>query len=169
MLYLTKIAISVERSMFKHWVGISMILLCTHSYGQIYKWVDEHGNAHFSDEPPKNNTPFQTLNIPNSSRSSAPAPSPDSMSDDAIKQRQQKMIDVFEQDRQAKKAKLEAELAAKRKELAETCKKGQSIISAVRTGGLEIEDKHGNKRLLPESERAAIEKQVQQSLKKHCD
>lgn len=146
-----------------------MILLCTHSYGQIYKWLDENGNAHFSDEPPKNNTAFQTLNIPSSSRSttSAPASEPN-LNNELIKQRQQKMIDVFEQERQAKKAKLEAELAAKRKELAETCKKGQSIISAVRTGGLEVEDKHGNKRMLPESERAAIEKQVQQSLKEHC-
>ena len=155
--------------MFKHWVGISMMLLCTHSYGQIYKWVDEHGNAHFSDEPPKHNTPFQTLSIPNSSRSSVPAPSPNSMSDDAIKQRQQKMLEVFEQERQAKKAKLEADLAKKRKELAETCQKGQSIMSAVRTGTLATKDKHGNKTVLPESERAAIEKRVQQSLKEHCD
>lgn len=160
---------SVERSMFKHLVGISIMLLCTHSYGQIYKWVDGHGNAHFSDEPPKNNTTFQTLNIPHSSRSSTPAPSPNSMSDDAIKQRQQKMLEVFEQERQAKKAKLEADLAKKRKELAETCKKGRSIMSAVRTGTLANQDKHGNKTVLPESERAAIEKRVQQSLKEHCD
>lgn len=30
-----------------------LLLLCNHSvYAEIYKWVDEHGKAHFTDKPP---------------------------------------------------------------------------------------------------------------------
>ncbi|MBP9216886.1 MAG: DUF4124 domain-containing protein [Agitococcus sp.] len=33
--------------------AILIMLLCSTSYAQIYKWVDANGNAQFSDTPPK--------------------------------------------------------------------------------------------------------------------
>jgi glutaredoxin len=37
---------------FRLTVIISLFLLSGGSYGQIYKWVDENGNTHFSSRPP---------------------------------------------------------------------------------------------------------------------
>ncbi|WP_223668655.1 DUF4124 domain-containing protein [Kangiella shandongensis] len=31
-------------------------LMVSAAHAKIYKWVDEHGNTHFSDKPPKNKT-----------------------------------------------------------------------------------------------------------------
>ena len=101
--------------MRKSLVGIFFIVLSHHSYAQIYQWTDEHGNAQFSDEPPKQGS-YKTLDISTPPRSS----SNPSLNTDDIKLRQQKQIQVFEQERLEKNQK-QRELAQKQQELKNEC------------------------------------------------
>ena len=47
--------------------GLMFLILCTApAYAALYKWVDEQGNVHYSDQAPSGKTKSDTtLNIPN--------------------------------------------------------------------------------------------------------
>lgn len=149
--------------MDKFIVGIFLILVNHPANAEIYKWVDENGQTRFSDKAPVQNK-FETLNI---------APSPKTheapnITDKERLEKQKKMLQVFEEDRQLKQAKQAAHLAKEREKWRETCEKAQSIMSSIRTGTLAKYDQNGNKIVLPESDRTNIEKQVQQTLSTQC-
>lgn len=149
--------------MNKFIVGIFLILLSHSSYAEVYKWIDENGQTRFSDKAPTQNK-FETVNI-------APSPKTNNIptvTDQERLEKQKKMLQVFEEDRQLKQAKQAAHLAEEREKWRATCAKQQSIMSTVRTGTLAKYDQNGNKIVLPESDRANIEKQVQQTLSTQC-
>ena len=50
-------------SMTKLLLGTIILLSCSLTHAEIYKWLDENGNAQFSDEPPKQGN-YTTLDIP---------------------------------------------------------------------------------------------------------
>lgn len=143
-------------------VVICSLLFSFAAHADVYKWVDADGKTHFGDTIPESAN-VETLNLPSTPRSSQPDVSPQE-----IKQRQQKMLDVFEDSRNAKNAKLAEKLAEKKERLRETCNKSASIMSAVRTGSLYTTNKDGSRNYLPESERESVEKRVAQSIKKNC-
>jgi len=142
---------------------ICLLLLSFSAHAEVYKWVDADGKTHFGDTIPESAN-VETLNLPSTPRSSS---QPD-VSPQEIKQRQQKMLEVFEDSRNAKNAKLAEKLAEKKERLRETCNKSASVMSAVRTGSLYTTNKDGSRNYLPESERESVEKRVAQSIKKNC-
>ncbi|MBL0230587.1 MAG: DUF4124 domain-containing protein [Moraxellaceae bacterium] len=145
--------------------AILIMLLCSTSYAQIYKWTDANGNAQFSDTPPKQGG-FDTLNIP-----STPSPSnisaPPSNNDEAAKLRQQKLLDSYEQERQAKE-KIQKDLAQKKEKLNQTCIQAKDYLRKLKVGGIYTLDAQGNKVYKPEFERAQAVERVQSSIKQHC-
>jgi len=151
--------------MVKFGSAILFILLCSTSYAEIYKWTDANGNTQFSDEPPKQGH-FDTLNIP-----TTPSPistsAPSSNTDEAAKLRQQKLIDSFEQERNAKE-KIQKELAQKKEKLNQTCIQAKEYLRKLKVGGIYTLDAQGNKVYKPESERAQAVERTQNSIKQYC-
>jgi hypothetical protein len=144
-------------------VVICSLLFSFAAQADVYKWVDADGKTHFGDKVPESAN-VETLNLPSTPRSSS---QPD-VSPQEIKQRQQKMLDVFEDSRNAKNTKLAEKLAERKERLRETCNKSASIMSTVRTGSLYTTNKDGSRNYLPESERETVEKRVAQSFKQNC-
>jgi len=150
--------------MVKFSSAILFVLLSSTSYAEIYKWTDANGNTQFSDEPPKQGR-FDTLSIPTTPSISTSAPS--NNTDKAAKLRQQKLIDSFEQERQAKE-KIQKELAQKKEKLNQTCIQAKEYLRKLKVGGIYTLDAQGNKVYKPESERAQAVERVQNSIKQHC-
>lgn len=151
--------------MVRFFSAIIITLLCSTSYGQIYKWTDANGTTHFSDEPPKQGH-FDSLTMPTTPTSTS-TPAPSSHTNQATKLRQQKVIDSFEQDRQAKE-KIQKELAQKKEKLNQTCSEAKTYLQRLNVGGIYNLDKQGNKVYQPESERAQIIERTQHAIKLHC-
>jgi hypothetical protein len=82
--------------------------------------------------PPKQGH-FDTLNIP-----TTPSPisisAPSSNTDEAAKLRQQKLLDSFEQERQAKE-KIQKDLAQKKEKLNQTCIQAKDYLRKLKVGG----------------------------------
>lgn len=151
--------------MIRFFSTIIIALLCSTSYAQIYKWTDANGTTQFSDEPPKQGR-FDTLNMPTTPNPPRPTNQIDN-TNEATKLRQQKLIDSFEQERQAKE-KIQKELAQKKEKLNKTCTEAQEYLKKIKIGGIYDLDKNGSKVYKPEAERAQIVERVQSSIKQHC-
>ena len=148
--------------MLKILVGIFFIVLSHHSYAQIYQWTDEHGNAQFSDEPPKQGS-YKTSDISNSPRSSS---SP-SLNNNDIKLRQQKQNEVFEQER-IEKEKKQQELAQQQLQLQNECLRAKDYLEMIKSAQIYDLDTNGERVYKSEQERANEIKRVDQAIKRHC-
>ena len=123
-----------------------MVLLsgcvATVSAAGVYKWVDENGRVHYGDKP--GNSSAREIILP-----AAPAPDENQR---AHEQKQKKLLQVFEQERQEKR-----EQEAKIK--VETQKRDQECILAKarlknyeQAGALTAKDKDGKERPLSKAE-----------------
>lgn len=148
--------------MIKSIIGSILLILCNASYAEIYKWVDENGQTHFSDEAP-NNRSFNKLDItttPNTNNTPAP-------STEAIKKQQQKMLDVFAEERKAKE-KIQQDISKKQGELDSTCLKAKNYLARIKVGGIYNLDKQGKRVYKREDERAQEVERVSKSIQQHC-
>jgi glutaredoxin len=49
----------------KHTLALLLILFSASSHGEIYRWVDDHGHSHFSDQKPATNNAEEVTVKPN--------------------------------------------------------------------------------------------------------
>jgi len=148
--------------MAKLFLGIIIVLNSSIIHAQIYQWIDEHGNAQFSDEPPKQGT-FKTLDISTTPRSS----STPSLNNDDIKLRKQKQIQVFEQERLEKNQK-QRELAQKQQELHNECLRATDYLDTIQTAKVYDLNNKGERIYKSEQQRVDEIKRVERAIKLYC-
>lgn len=142
-------------------LGIIAILFCNITYADIYQWVDEHGHTQFSDEPPKQGN-YQTLDINTTPRTATPT-----INSDAIKQRQQKQLQAFEEERLAKQQ-AQRELTQKKQQLHSECLRAKDYLELIQTAQVYQLDKQGQRVYKTEEQRQQEIKRVEQAVKNHC-
>jgi hypothetical protein len=141
---------------------IFLILLCQSSYAEVYKWVDENGQTRFSDKPPIQNK-FETLNMP----SSAPPNTTPALSESERLEKQKKLLQVFDEEREAK-AKSRQQFAIQKQEITQKCTNARNRLEYISTGVLYRKDKQGERIYYTEEERNAKQKELQLFIQKNC-
>lgn len=134
-------------------LGIITALICNITYAEIYKWLDEHGNPQFSDEPPKQGQ-YKKLNISSSSAISTSEDAPStssSMSGEMIK-----------------KEKAQQELAQKQQLLEQECLRAKDYLEAIQTAKIYDLNNKGERIYKSDQERANEIKRVERAIKLHC-
>lgn len=143
-------------------LGILLILVSHSSYAEVYKWVDENGQTRFSDKPPVQNK-FETLNMP----SSPPPTTTPELSDSERIDKQKKLLQVFDEERDAK-AKMQTERIEKNKKLAAQCTSARNRLEYVSTDVIYRGDGKGGRIYYSDEERAAEIKKIQSFIQRNC-
>ncbi|HRH91946.1 MAG TPA: DUF4124 domain-containing protein [Agitococcus sp.] len=139
--------------MTKLLLGTIILLSCSLTHAEIYKWLDEHGNPQFSDEPPKHGQ-YKKLNI---------SPSPDiSTSEDAPSTSSSMSGEMI------KKQKAQQELAEKQQLLEQECLRAKDYLEAVQTAKIYDLNNQGERVYKSDQERANEIKRVERAIKLHC-
>jgi len=134
------------------------------AHAQLYKWVDEQGKVHYSDQPPSGNAKSEsTLNIPTQPGA---ASSPDSS-----KSWQEKELDFQKRktsaaEAEAKKQKAEQEAKTKR----ENCEKAKNQLSQLESiAPVYTYDEKVGRTYLNEAQRAEAIAQARKSVAEWCN
>lgn len=109
---------------------------------EVYKWTDEHGQVHYSDKPPDQDTPLYQLRTPASKSSTT---SRESLTEAQRRARQKKLSDSLEADRQEKEQTeaMQKEQQAKREH---NCKVARAELNATKKYNKIFEyDQQGNR------------------------
>ena len=139
--------------MTKLLLGTIILLSCSLTHAEIYKWLDEHGNPQFSDEPPKHGQ-YKKLNI---------SPSPDiSTSEDAPSTSSSMSGEMI------KKEKAQQELAQKQQLLEQECLRAKDYLEAIQTAKIYDLNNKGERIYKSDQERANEIKRVERAIKLHC-
>lgn len=127
---------------------------------EIYKWVDEQGNTHYGERPPQyGNANEVTI------RKGPSAPDPVL---ERHRQRQQKFLDVLQQEREEKKAKQNRK-RREREEREMRCYRSKDELETYRSAGSLYEyDGQGNKVYLNDVEREKAIKRVEEDVRRYC-
>lgn len=142
-----------NRALFKVFTLVASLCASQLVFGQIYKWVDEQGNVHFSDSPAKStdardiSQDLPELNMTEGQNTGYTAVSREAETE--LKRKEQ-------QDKQAQHAKREEACNKARKEL--------SILS----GPVYFTREDGSEYTIPESERANMEQELRAEIEHYC-
>ena len=127
---------------------------------EIYKWVDEEGNVHFGDRP--KNAEAEQLKLP---APAPPSPTPDRR--DRL-ETQQRMLDVYREEREQKKQAV-AEEKARRKRLEARCNAARDQLRNYKESQLYDLTSDGERKFLTDSERQATIDELAAQIKKYCE
>lgn len=131
-------------------LGISLLFVFGSTNAQIYKWLDEHGNPQFSDEPPKHGH-YKKLNV---------SPSPDiSTSEDAP---------TISPSMRDKIIEAQQELAQKQQLLESECLRAKDYLDTIQTAKIYDLNSKGERIYKSEQQRADEIKRVERAIKLHC-
>lgn len=115
---------------------LSALLICLLTtapvYAELYKWVDEKGGVHYSDQPGKGNVKTEKkLDIPSKASDTPAAPSKSWEERNVeFKKRQNATADAeAKQQKDAQEAKTKAENCAKAKTSLQTFESGQRVVT----------------------------------------
>ena len=136
--------------MTKLLLGTIILFYCSFTHAEIYKWLDEHGNPQFSDEPPKHGQ-YKKLNI---------SPSPDiSTSEDSSTVSPSMRNKIIE---------AQQELAQKQQLLEQECLRAKDYLEAIQTAKIYDLNNQGERVYKSDQERANEIKRVERAIKLHC-
>jgi hypothetical protein len=105
-------------------VALVSLMMVTGVNGEVYRWVDANGKVHFSDKAPTSSgaghgaVKVETLDLPEQ----GPAYAAPDISESERMQRQQRLVNMLEQERLAKQ-RAKAEAKQKEQELASRCER----------------------------------------------
>ena len=139
------------------------VLFLSPAIGQteIYKWVDENGKVHFDDRPGSGNKEKITVKTKETSSS------PDTELQERV-EKEKKLLDIYEEERQGKNLKKAEQLEEKskmKKRCAEAKDYQKSMVAA---SGLYNLDEKGERVILSEEERNAKVNELKEFIKKNC-
>ena len=127
----------------------------------IYKWVDENGKVHYSDKAPTDDTP--QMDIAAGLASTGPT-----LTDTQRKEKQRKVLDAFEKERNDKEAAAGA-VVKEKKERKVWCLRANEELAQFRAAGYLYDyDEDGNKVVFSHEQRAVAEKDYEKRIKKLC-
>lgn len=136
------------------------MLLCTNAMAEIFKWVDEQGNVHYSDKPVKDDA--RQMDIKTDSASSP------RISEQERLERRQRLLQAYDEDR-AKQKELDAKEQKKKEHLQRQCAVAKDRLARYeRSRGLYDFDKDGNRVILEDKEKQRITDTLRQEIKQHC-
>jgi len=126
---------------------------------EIYKWIDEHGNVHYSDKRMNDDSAPVSVN--------SAAPPPDTSTAEH-RQRAQELLEVFEEERREKKqAARDAE--AERKQRKDNCKRARDMQRHYgEIGRLYDYDESGNKRYYSDEEIDNYRGEINEQVERWC-
>jgi len=147
--------------MFK--TGTLLILLCTMiplANAKVYTWVDDQGRTHFGDKPPAEGA--NQLKLPKST--TAPAPSPSAAE---RRQTRQRMLDIYQKDREAKKAE-QAKAKQEAKKLRKRCANARDQLERYTQSAIYENSEDGERRWLSDEEREKEIAGLRKAIKQNC-
>lgn len=124
-----------------------------------YKWVDEEGHVHFGDRPPSSGA--EEVKIP---KAAPPTQAPDAAE---RRQIQQRMLDIYQEDRE-KKRQAEAEEKRKHKEMKARCVVARDNLRTYKNSRLYDLTPEGERRFLSDEERQNTITELEAQIKRHC-
>ena len=152
-------------------LSVCLLALSFQTSAEIYKWVDENGQVHFGDRVPENKA-GEKMDIPETTNASKPTSAGDRaaeqkrMSD--YRERQKKLLDVWDKERSVKKKKEEKRKKEKEK-LALKCEKAKNRRKyAERAQRMYKENKDGTRTYLSEAQRKEAEKKLNDYIASVC-
>jgi hypothetical protein len=135
-------------------------LLSTPAVAAVYRWVDENGVAHFTDRPPPG-VQSRTVEMP-------AFPAARYVSDGERKARQQKLLDMYEEERAGKREEREKRQAEKR-ERETRCNYAQDRLRRYEAAPvLYIPLQGGERRVLSDAERDKAIEETREAVKSWC-
>ncbi len=146
-------------------VFLCLFLFTPLAHADIYKWVDEHGQTHFSQLPPPVDQPAKIIKKP-----PPPATDPEAAQQelDALIKQQEK-ADELEAERE-KQQRLEAEKAKRAEQRQQNCRTAQHNLQQYKNNpGRRFIDSEGNVTRLGEEKRQEMIKQSQQAIDQFCN
>ena len=150
-----------------------LTLAAANSHAAIYKWVDEEGNVHYSQEKPTGATNTERMNISGykpEDTSTYKKPSLNKKEEGKPDEQAKEGEENQQQDPQAAAPKEEDPMKKmdpkKKKQGCESAKNNLATMQA--RGQIRTRDADGNLRYLTEAEKQARIKKSQDIIKKHC-
>lgn len=136
-----------------------MIVLSPNGFAEMYKWVDADGNTHYTQQPPPDGVDGQTI-----------APPPDVNTEKANKELDNK-LESFDKRREAElkheeEAKKAADAAEAKKQ---ECEKLRQQLAELQRPRITTTDEEGNRSRMPEEERQAAIKKVNEAITTRCN
>ncbi|MES9955753.1 MAG: DUF4124 domain-containing protein [Sedimenticola sp.] len=151
------------------WKVLAVLLLAgsciADSVAGVYRWVDEDGRVHFGDRPPVSEA--KEVEIREQTPASTVAPRGAAVPIDRRK-RQQRMLDVYREEREAKKE-AKAKAAAEKQERATRCAYARDRLKSYEGAVIYEPRPDGSRRFLSDSEREREVARVRQAVKRWCD
>lgn len=146
------------------WALISLLgssILITNAQAEVYRWTDEHGRVHFSDQPVEKGAEQVEIQAPVApSRSEASA---------HYRQRQQQLLETFAKEREERQQR-RAEQQKKREERKLACQRaGNYQRHYERANLLYTQAEDGSRRYLSEDERQQAEAELADFMARNCD
>ncbi len=126
---------------------------------EVYKWTDENGRVHYGDRPQGSES--EKLDIKTGT------PKPDAELDEH-REKQRKLLDVFDEERAEKKEKKAAAEKEKRETKRKCAELKDYLKSLKEVSSLYELDEKGNRRYLDEETHKKEIAEVEKTVKKHC-
>lgn len=127
---------------------------------EVYKWIDAQGNTHYGERPP---TAGSADSVTIRKGPSAPDPVLDRYRD-----RQQKYLDVLQQEREEKKEQ-DKKKEQENKQLQRRCLRARDRLRSYQSaGGIYEIDKQGNRVYLDQKAREKTISELEKDLRKYC-
>lgn len=145
-------------------IAVNMMALGAAVDAAVYRWVDDSGRVQFTDRPPMDQEGEQV-----EIRQPAATPKAGALSDQQRRRQQQKLLEVYRQDRETKQ-----ELVKKRKQDAQKraikCRYAQDRLKSYRDASSLYEPmSDGSRRTLSPQELAAALKKSEKAVEAWCD
>ena len=143
-----------------HLLLIASVLLTTPLPAEVYKWVDEQGQVHFGDRPPDTAAKPLQLNTPIS------PPWADSLED--RRKAQQRLLEVYREERQEKQAAAQREQRqqASRNEKCQQARQRYARFESA--GGIYQKDDIGERSYLDRAAREQFMQNLRKEVKQWC-
>jgi hypothetical protein len=126
---------------------------------EMYKWVDEDGNTHYSQSPPVNNTNIEIINPPGTVDTKGAA---------EVLENQKNKVDKLRDDRIAakeEKQKSEEEITRKK----EACQKAKARLASYQRPRVKISNEDGSSSVMAEEARQAEIKKARAYMNETCN
>lgn len=132
---------------------------------QFYKWVDEHGNVHYSQTPPKDKTAKELMTI----KASGAAPSDAGKAQEALQQRRKQLMESAESRNKPPKEETAATSEAAQKAKEEGCNTAKANLAQLKKEGrIRIQNEQGEYEYLDDTARQGQIDLNSKYLTEHC-
>jgi hypothetical protein len=144
--------------------GLVLMAACSSAAGEIYKWVDKDGQAHYGDRTAGTEQSAEQVKVDSESDESEPVVTPEQ----ERYQRQQKVLEVMQQQRRDKQqAKEKSEQEQKKAEAA--CQQARKTLADRQNAGfLYRRGKDGEREILNDAEYAQKMSEAETAVQKAC-